>query len=168
MGPCIAAAQCQSRCSATGTAPPPPPPPRSVAQTTNSKNKRAPTGGPSDTTETAASCRCHERPLAGDAALLPRLIGGYIRRPPPFRPPRPLRLRAGANTSGARQRAIPRPLRLRAGANTSGARQRAITTFFRPHSHTDVGVEGGRVGTRPRYLIVCPWRPLSASRHCSF
>ena len=27
---------------------------------------------------------------------------------------------------------------------------------------------GGGVGTRPRYLIVCLWRRLLASRHCSF
>ena len=26
---------------------------------------------------------------------------------------------------------------------------------------------GGGVGTRPRYLIVCLWRRLLASRHCS-
>ena len=29
-------------------------------------------------------------------------------------------------------------------------------------------VGGGGVGTRPRYLIVCLWRRLLASRHCSF
>ena len=27
---------------------------------------------------------------------------------------------------------------------------------------------GGGVGTRPRYLIVCLWRRLLASRHCTF
>ena len=27
---------------------------------------------------------------------------------------------------------------------------------------------GGGVGTRPQYLIVCLWRRLLASRHCSF
>ena len=27
---------------------------------------------------------------------------------------------------------------------------------------------GGGVGTRPRYLIVCLWQRLLASRHCSF
>ena len=27
---------------------------------------------------------------------------------------------------------------------------------------------GGGGGTRPRYLIVCLWRRLLASRHCSF
>ena len=27
---------------------------------------------------------------------------------------------------------------------------------------------GGGLGTRPRYLIVCLWRRLLASRHCSF
>ena len=30
------------------------------------------------------------------------------------------------------------------------------------------GGGGGEVGTRPRYLIVCLWRRLLASRHCSF
>ena len=30
------------------------------------------------------------------------------------------------------------------------------------------GGGGGAVGTRPRYLIVCLWRRLLASRHCSF
>ena len=30
------------------------------------------------------------------------------------------------------------------------------------------GVGGGGVGTRPWYLIVCRWRRLLASRHCSF
>ena len=29
------------------------------------------------------------------------------------------------------------------------------------------GARGGGVGTRPRYLIVCLWRRLLASRHCS-
>ena len=28
--------------------------------------------------------------------------------------------------------------------------------------------EGGGGGTRPRYLIVCLWRRLLASCHCSF
>ena len=28
--------------------------------------------------------------------------------------------------------------------------------------------KGGGVGTRPWYLIVCLWRCLLASRHCSF
>ena len=32
----------------------------------------------------------------------------------------------------------------------------------------DFGGGGGGVGTRPRYLIVCLWRRLLASRHCSF
>ena len=27
---------------------------------------------------------------------------------------------------------------------------------------------GGGVGTRPRYSVVCLWRRLLASRHCSF
>ena len=27
---------------------------------------------------------------------------------------------------------------------------------------------GGGVGTRPQYLIVCLWRRLLASHHCSF
>ena len=30
------------------------------------------------------------------------------------------------------------------------------------------GGGGGGGGTRPRYLIVCLWRRLLASRHCSF
>ena len=42
-----------------------------------------------------------------------------------------------------------------------------ITLVSTPLSALALG-GGGGVGTRPRYLIVCLWRRLLASRHCSF
>ena len=72
---------------------------------------------------------------------------------------------------------------VRSGAlsSTTANRARAVTTGLvgpRPGGCFSLGgactgpvllfERGGGVGTRPRYLIVCLWRRLSASRHCSF
>ena len=47
--------------------------------------------------------------------------------------------------------------------------KRCEGTPFRDHLAEGGGGRGGEgCGTRPRYLIVCLWRRLLASRHCTF
>ena len=52
------------------------------------------------------------------------------------------------------------------GKNRNYQRVWKLEAGFSPLTHTPGG--GGGVGTRPRYLIVCLWRRLLASRHCPF
>ena len=59
-----------------------------------------------------------------------------------------------------------------------GSTMMHVWGFARARAHVPVccvggwvggcGRGGGGVGTRPRYQIVCLWRRLLASRHCSF